>query len=521
MANAKYKPLSFSTTMRNPERIAKFLSCLTSFENKTLTNELIDDIVFKIIKNKLYKPYYIDRNPVLKNIFLSDDLEFSDKQVQDIIDNSPQDHKEAGFDKGWPSRFDTWYKLQKEFGFLWYSMLEPIKISESGHMLIDAVNSDPEDNNKIQNVFLNALSKYQANNPFRKTLNSNNPLVLLCNVLKIFKDNDKDFKGIHRSELAFFICWPNNDSHKLYEFIKDFRSKHSFSAYTDEIIYHNCLENLGYSLDDRKYIKMDRVTGEAVDEYIRKMKITGILSLRGNGRFLDFNTIQQNKIDYLLNLNIQTKEFGTEKEFYNYISTVDNNFFDKKEIILSNINEIKINKLNEIANMYSIDDINKELVNVCNKKESQDPIFKFINAPARLEFLTSISLKQNFENLDVYPSYPVDDEGLPTFTAGGNIADIICRDVNNDEFVEVTLMTSKDNQIYSEIIPICRHQKEAKQDNNDIISVFIAPRIHPDTIKAIEWNKHIDNVNLVAYTINDFILESSKYDSFESMLAGN
>ncbi len=26
---------------------------------------------------------------------------------------------------------------------------------------------------------------------------------------------------------------------------------------------------------------------EAVDEYIRKMRITGLISLRGNGRFID------------------------------------------------------------------------------------------------------------------------------------------------------------------------------------------------------------------------------------------
>lgn len=37
---AEYKPLSFSTTMRNPTRIAGFLNCILPFEGKILTNEI-------------------------------------------------------------------------------------------------------------------------------------------------------------------------------------------------------------------------------------------------------------------------------------------------------------------------------------------------------------------------------------------------------------------------------------------------------------------------------------------------
>ena len=102
MAKSKIKPLSFSTTMRNPERIANFLSCLSHFEGQILTNQVIDDIVFNVINNKLYVPVYVNRNQKLKDIENDDDLSFSDDQVLDIIANSPQDHKEAGFDHGWP-----------------------------------------------------------------------------------------------------------------------------------------------------------------------------------------------------------------------------------------------------------------------------------------------------------------------------------------------------------------------------------------------------------------------------------
>ena len=41
---AERKPLSFSTTMRNPDRIAGFLDCLLPYENMILTSDVIEKI---------------------------------------------------------------------------------------------------------------------------------------------------------------------------------------------------------------------------------------------------------------------------------------------------------------------------------------------------------------------------------------------------------------------------------------------------------------------------------------------
>ena len=49
----EHKPLSFSTTMRNPERMAGFLNCVKPYEGMILTNEVIMEIVVKVIKEKL------------------------------------------------------------------------------------------------------------------------------------------------------------------------------------------------------------------------------------------------------------------------------------------------------------------------------------------------------------------------------------------------------------------------------------------------------------------------------------
>ncbi len=522
--SSKPKPLSFSTTMRNPGRIASFLNQILPFENYILTNEIIMRVVHNNIRNKLYKPNYIKTKAELNDIYESDELFFNDNQVNEIIENSPQDHKEAGFDKGWPSRFDTWYNLPKEFGFLYYEIGKPIKISTIGHMLIDALNEETPNEKKIQNVFLNSMMKYQSNNPFRKNSNSNVPLLLLLKVIKLLKDDpEENDAGIYRQELSLLICWPNDNASDVYNKIKSIRKQVGYN-YSDEFIYDICLEILGCLTEEEKeknknYYKMNKICGEAVDEYIRKMRSTGILSLRGNGRFLDFNSFEQKKIDYILDNYSSSKKFDNCLEYYEYVSEVDNNILDSNEgIEQTKEKEIKLKTLEEFSKKYSKDKVYSELQKLVSKTESQDEVLKFISAPTRLEFLTSIALMQNFNNIIVIPSYPVDDEGLPTMTAGRDVPDIYCYDNTYQSLFEVTLMRSKDDQIYREILPIKRHLLDMKKQCDNIFSVFIAPIIHSDAKDAAEWIKYKENVDIITMSIAEMIESFKRLDNLKNLL---
>lgn len=503
---AEYKPLSFSTTMRNPARIADFLKCISPFEGKILTNEIIFEVAKSLIKRKLYKPVYISRTPRLKAV-LKEERDFRDNEVVEIMQNSPQNHKEAGFEKGWPSRFDTWYKLSMEFGFVYYKMNEPIEISIAGHMLLDAHNENPINDEKIKNVFLNALMKYQTNNPFRKNANNNSPLVLLLQVIKLLKDDPEESDaGIFRSELSLLICWPNRDSNALYRKIKELRKKHRFT-YGDEIIYEVCLEILGATDEQRNRFKLNQITGEAVDEFIRKMRITGIVSLRGNGRFLDFNSFEMTKIEYVLSNYSNYENFTSKRDFFEYIGAIDNNVISLHQVVDETVvADARISTLNRWASEYSKEDIANELNLLSRNGESRNTILRIIDKPTRLEFLTSIALKQNFEDLDVRPNYHVDDEGLPTFTASGGVADIECYDTDCNSLVEVTLMCSR-NQATNEMPAITRHLQEAIEQNPDIthFSMLVAPSIHTDTKYMAAFSKHQYNVDILTFTINEFI----------------
>lgn len=510
---AKRKPLSFSTTMRNPDRIAGFLNQMKPYENQTLTSEVIYKIISGVIKNKLYKTNYEIGNPVYKQIFYSDELEFTDKQVEDIIEKSPQIHKEAGYEHGWESRFQTWYSLSQEFGFVFYNKNGKIQISESGHMLIDAYNEETPNEEKIRNVFLNAMVKYQTNNPFKKNSNSNSPLVLLLKVLELLRADSKENEaGIFRNELSLFICWNDDDANKLYNKIKEIRKDVGYN-YSNEYMYNLCLEILGYTTEEeknsvKKYFKMEKICGESVDEYIRKMRSTGIVSLRGNGRFIDINSFESKKIEYILKNYDKILNFESKKAYYDYIGNIDSNFISIENHVTHDVEyNIKINTLYDFVKKYTKEEILNELLFLSSKKESKNPTFKFIPAPTRLEFLTSISLAQNLQNCIVEPNYSIDDEGLPTMTARGNMPDIICKDPEKfiTSNIEVTLVRGRSDQINNEIIPIRRHLLSNENKNDTTFAVFIAPYIHEDTKEIAAWYKYKDNVNIYTCSIEEYI----------------
>lgn len=504
MLNSKYKPLSFSTTIRNPERIPNFLRCILPFEGKTLTSSIIHEVIKNVIREKEYIPMYISRTQHLKAILEDEDTTFTDAQLEEIIKKSPQKHKEAGFEYGWNSRFDTWYKMIKEFGFIKYEMNETIIITPTGHMLVDAYLEEPCNNKKIQSVFLNALMKYQTNNPLRRNLNENVPLPLLLKVIKLF-DNDKEENnaGLARHELPILICWPNNDAIAVYKYIKNIRKKMGFNC-SDEFIYDRCLEIL--ESDNKKYFKLDKICHESVDEYIRKMRMSGLLSLRGNGRFLDINSFESNSSEYVIDKYMVYPKFQNKNDYIDYMGTIDANILKidaNKDIDFSNIRK---RTLYQFADKMSKEEVLKELEYVCSRRESKDQLLRFINAPTRLEFLTSIALVQNFQGLDVNPNYSVDDEGLPTFTASGGMADIECFDTDYDSYYEVTLMCGRSDQVNNEIIPISRHLRELKKSKRfQSFSVLIAPVIHPDTIEAAEWQKIKNGVDILTFDILKFI----------------
>jgi len=167
---------------------------------------------------------------------------------------------------------------------------EKIRFSEIGLNLVDSKHPEFE-----QQAFLNAFVKHQSNSPFRRVRNENVPLILLLEVIKKL-NSDKDFNdaGISKFELPLVIYWKDNDAEKLYQRIKKLRKDFGYSP-SWEVITEICRDEIVEGQDivrDDKSIMVDYP-----DEFIKKMRLTGLISLRGSGRFIDIN--QFHLIQYL------------------------------------------------------------------------------------------------------------------------------------------------------------------------------------------------------------------------------
>jgi hypothetical protein len=479
-----------------------------------LTAERVMEVVRLIVGGRLYRPVYVGRS-ALKNIFDDEDQFLTDDQIAEIITNSPQKHKEAGIAWGWESRFDTWFKFPQELGFVNCAMGKPIEFSATGHMLVNSYRESPPNEVMIQNILLNALVKFRTDNPFRKNANSNVPLVLLLQALQLLHDNDPESSGVFRQELSLFICWPNDDAHALRDFIVSLRADKGY-AYSDEYMYDICLRLLRGE-DQRSYYKMSKICDEAADEYIRKMRSTGLLSLRGGARFIDFNTFEMPKIQHILR-NYAAQPMITEKsDYYAHMGRIDP-YLISLAAPNTYASDIRKSKLYEFASNYEPNLIFNELLCVCHKRESSDFLIRLIPAPVRFEFLISIALVQQFEGLDVNPNYTADDEGLPSCAAGGGAPDIVCVDLEGCGLFEVTLMCGRSDQINNEIIPISRHLAEARSRRPDAFSVFVAPKVHPDARDAVWLYKEQRQLDILAYDIDEFISAVSKANRIGDLL---
>ena len=499
---AKYKPLLFTTTLRNPERLKKFLSVLKKYDGKILDNKLAEKISGEVIKTGLYKPTKL--SPKIRQK-IKEKKSLTVGEISKILLDNPQNHKETGFKRGWPSRFDTWFKVAKEWGFVFYRNNEKIRFSKVGLKLADTESHKCFE----QTAFLNAFVKYQRNNPFRKVLNENVPLILLLKVIKkLNADKSLNNTGISKLELPLLIYWRDNSAEQLYSRIKRLRKRHGLSP-SWEIIFDICQKEIM----KREHIKRDHksIMVDYPDEFIRKMRLTGLISLRGNRRFIDINKNEKKKISYILKNYSNYKKYDTEEKYFQYISEIDENLISfvpkptpesKKEIFLK-----------KWAERYPWKAIKSEILKLTKNNLTADEVLKYLPNPVRLEFLSALAIKSKFPNIKVVPNYPVDDEGLPTSTAGGvgDKGDIECFEQTKGVLIEVTMLQGA-AQTKMEVYPIARHLSKFKEKTETAMCYFVAPSLFIDSKRKIRFLKSDENLFICPKTIREFVvcLENSK-----------
>ena len=512
----EYKPLLFTTTVRNPTRVKSLLYILKQYDKKILTDDLAQGIMGKLIKYGLYRPTKGLTEEIKRKLKGTKKGEFSnelltDEEVESLIEENPQNHKEAGFSHGWASRFTTVFDFAKELGFVYFWQNEKIKFSEIGLRLANVYKIDIIDNNILvteehpefeQQAFLHAFAKYQRKNPFVRVLNDNIPMILLIEVIqKLNANSNFNDAGISKLELPLIIFWKDNNSQALYERIVKLREDYGYQP-SWEIIIDICVNEIMYG--NFKEFKPKSIMNEYPDEFIRKMRITGLFSFRGGGRFIDINKKEIDTIKYILKTYSTYKIYQDEKDYFNYMAKVDKKLlsFENKKLSTKENNKL----LDKWVNQFDWDTLKQELKILEKKSTSTNDILKYLSNPIRLEFLISISIKSRYPHIKVIPNYPCDDEGIPTSTAGGqgNQGDIECFENNKGILVEVTMSEGR-TQTMMEVWPITRHLEEFKKKAPDSMCHFIAPSIFKDTQRQIKFVEQEDNLMIVANTISDFI----------------
>lgn len=513
----EYKPLLYTTTMRNPGRLKYMLYILNKFEGRILDDELATEICGETIRYGLYRPMK-KLASVQQKWQTSDQGEFSEELLTDLevelmMRNNPQSHKEAGFAKGWPSRFATIFDLTKELGLAWYKPGEPIVISSLAHHLLRSIEVDINEAENFvsyevvhpeyeQQVFLQAFAKSQRRNPFVRVLNDNVPLILLLQTIRKLNSNPlQNGCGILRRELPLLIFWKNSDADALYRKIVELRRKHRYDA-SDEVITSICIDEIMEGCF--KEFKPKSIMDEYPDEFVRKMRMTGLFSLRGAGRFIDINRNEDATVDYILQHYSSYSHYTDEREYFDYMAELDAN------LVHMTAQPIRINNserlLDEWLTVYSWNIIKNELSNLSAHRNSTDSVLKLLNAPSRLEFLTALAIKSKMPDVRVVPNYCCDDTGLPTSTAGGNKGDIECYERQNGVLVEVTMATGR-TQTMMEVWPIERHLDEFQRERK-AQCIFVAPSIFSDSQRQIEFvtfQSH-GKKKIRAYAIDDLII---------------
>lgn len=565
------KPLALDTTMRNPQRMANFISILSKYEGKVLTSDLIFRIEAEFIREKIFLPKTIGKYvPSFGSYVASDQSEgaadkverifstWKDSKLEDqtvsiedieyLLHNTITKHGEKGYAYGWESRFKTQISFCNELGFTYIVKNQPVRISPTGKLLISQYkNGHPIENydeDPEHTAFLNAFAKYQTNNPWRQNTISVNFLYLFLTTVNCL-DKDYGSKGISRRELPFFIVWPNNNYKELAEYINKFRkvegrqpSPEVVYAYAMNVLDDEAPEKFGKATAEfikkksRDY-KFKKIEGETPDDVMRKLRQSQLVSLRGAGFYLDINHFEQAKVDRVMESYGQNIDFDTDYDkYFEYMGTIDEELVFKVQSVSEEqekqIASVRASVLKIMANKYTWKQLSKEMSIACSKRDSHDDMLKIIDKPVRLEFLASITMQKALKDARVEPHYKVDDAGIPYSTASGGNSKNIGTDIDvfyqdMHALLEPTVSESRSIQVDHEIPSIRNHlirtiERERKEGNKQIRSfaIFLAGKIDPDVGDSVAATKFINHIDIYPWETSDYTKTSEVADTLDS-----
>lgn len=567
MADAR-KPIAFDTTLRNPYRIPDFISIFKQYEGEILTSELIIKIEAELIRQKKFKPTKSTLGTYKKEFngkfyFEADDQSESaaervskyykewteskpgsvllDKIIY-LLKNTVTDHKDH-WEGGWETRLWTQCKFFNELGLVYMEKGHTIKISPAAHLMLEGYDSYKDTSSNIQTAYLSVFAKYQVNNPFRNNTINVNFFSLVLNVIKYLKEK-YNRPGIFYQDISFIIAWDSNNYIQLAEYIQAFRSKFHYNNVSDELVYNYAMNLLDESTPNNviaeatkdfidkksRHYKFKQLTHETRDEVIRKLRMTRLISFRGAGRFIDFNNIEIDKINHIIDTYTQNiSEFESNEAYFEYMGSIDKSLvFEDDKIDNKTALTAKEKAITEFASNHDWEYLKSQISIISNGTDTKDSLLRFIDVPVRLEFLCSVIIKKKLPEVVVVANYLADDEGIPYGTASGQHGNCIGTDIDvyeNDihAIIEPTAATSRAFQTEHELPSIRNHifgskEKDEKEQNpyKKWFAIFIAPKLVKDVADQVALIRAINNVEIYPWNAVDFV-EYTANNNFDSI----
>ncbi len=546
------KPWSITTTTRSPYRLRDQLRVLVdNFDGVPWTNKNQENFQIRLIQHRLYG--HTDEGG-FSSQFLSDLSNEHRKVFTDFSQNLTFEKAREIFDAKCYTdpamRGRQSLNPFKKFGFVYLDDGILRATAFSTNFLADDYN--------LGDIFFRIFIKWQLPNPnvgnysldagydvkpFIATLHlihtvntkweglGNNPVGLSANEFILFVPTLVNFRNIDEQAQK----------------IVDLRLLRQRSKSRDhEEIFLACQQKFASEFFEEKNPEKLKTSINNLRDYgdnaIRYFRLTNLIFIRGNGRYVDLEKRRSIEIQSLINFDTaQSDPFESKQKYIDYISDVAQpqlpwetkaKYIEIFEKIAEEINfSIKNSKYGNYLSMdinilkhyvEELRDRRKKLQEHVDYMDAQNvdkielcirnlqKIFTFPNRPIMLEKLLTLGLRALNDAMEIKPNYPIGDDNEPTFTAPANMPDIVCFYKNFNFICEVTMLKNRD-QWYNEGQPVMRHLRdfESQNSNKPSYCLFIAPLLHRDTINtfwgAIKYGYEGRQQKIIPLTIENFI----------------
>ncbi|MDA9716845.1 hypothetical protein N9V10_03955 [Candidatus Marinimicrobia bacterium] len=516
-----YKQLSLDTSMRNPERFKDILTIIKEYDGQTLDDETITNIVCKLMLESR-------NNPFLPS---SDHLQLTDEDtidsIRDRVINIHSGRKAIGgfpgesTGRGHIARFHNYTWIPREFGLIYAEYNGILEFSEVGNMFI---------NNELteQQVFAMQAIKHNRRNPYRASSKIGNDFNYFRFLLKVLLQKETNRLSYNQFVLSTFSI--DGDVDDFLETIEENTIPDSDTLKSLLLDIQNDIGSHFKILSETTYYK------DYPDSILRMLTICGFIT--NNQYVYSLNDNQKEMIEKLAEIDfVLIEEEKTDKKLYfEKLGTYSREFKDIFDVKVPEPDIIDVNtQLHNLVREFNVDE--DQLIEAIKYISNGGKFNKYFpietlkrknpvslkRTPLLFELLISLLLYIKYgDQFYIKPSYKTDSKGIPLHYASRQ-GDIYVYSNNSKEIywlVEVTLITSKKQQLNNETTSIVRHLL----DDNEFSEFkekhlnLIAPYIHEDTnrfLNFITFEHRTDSVFVKALETVDFLNLVKNYNNID------